>query len=87
MTLEELKSEAKKHGYKLIKERPYIRLAHCVCGHKSIGTWFTYGGEPTMYHHECYKCGFTSEPAPTKYEARQKWNECVANARKEQENV
>ena len=78
MTLEELKTEAKKYGYKLVKDTPYIRLAHCVCGHKSISSWTTFGEKtPTPYSHQCRKCGFASEPARTKYEAKLKWNECV----------
>ena len=39
MTLEELRAEAKKHGYKLIKDTPYVRLAPCVCGHKGHGQY------------------------------------------------
>lgn len=83
MTLEELKAEAKKHGYKLTKEYPYIRMSACVCGHKNIAHWIKFGGVPTPYFHQCRKCGLTSEPAKTKYEAKLKWNECVENARKE----
>lgn len=85
MTLEELKAEAKKHGYKLAKERPYIRMSTCICGHKNIAHWIDCSEETsTPYFHECRKCGLTSEPAKTKYEAKLKWNECVENARKEQ---
>ena len=86
MTLEELKDEAKKHGYKLTKEYPYISLAPCVCGHRGCGSYMIYGKSKAPYFHKCYQCGFASEPAKTKYEARQKWNECVENARKEQNN-
>lgn len=84
MTLEELKAEAKKHGYKLTKERPYIRLSHCICGHKSISQWIHFNGGG--YSFGCRKCDFESPPCKTKYEARLKWNECVENARKEQNN-
>lgn len=77
MTLEELKAEAKKHGYKLVKERPYIRMSACVCGHKNIAHWIKFGGVSEPYFHQCRKCGLTSDPAKTKYEAKLKWNECV----------
>ena len=89
MTLEELKAEAKKYGYKLTKEYPYISLAPCICGHKKISApmYFDYDIKiEAPYFHRCNKCGLTSEPAKTKYEAKLKWNECVENARKEQEN-
>ncbi len=83
MTLEELKAEAKKHGYKLTKEYPYISLAPCVCGHKRISAPMFYGIKTEApYFHRCNKCGFASESAKTKYEAKLKWNECVENARK-----
>jgi hypothetical protein len=84
MTLEELRTEAKKHGYKLTKEYPYISLAPCVCGHKKISSYFTLdNNSKAMHFHRCYKCGLESEPARTKYEAKLKWNECVENAREE----
>lgn len=85
MTLEELKTEAKKHGYKLTKEYPYIRLLPCICGHKGFGAYVNPTNPKAPYYHKCYKCGFASETARTKYEAKLKWNECVENARKEQE--
>ena len=88
MTLEELKAEAKKHGYKLVKEQPYIRMAPCICGHKRISSCLTVDSNSQMVHvNWCYKCGFRAEPARTKYEAKLKWNECVENARKEKENA
>lgn len=78
MTLEDLKAEAKKHGYKLTKEYPYISLLPCICGNKHISSPMVYGPTKTPYFHRCGKCGFASEQAKTKYEARQKWNECVS---------
>lgn len=82
MTFEELKAEAKKHGYKLTKEYPYVRLLPCVCGHKRIGSYMIYGKSKTPYSRKCYQCGFASEPAKTKHEAKLKWNECVENAKR-----
>ena len=81
MTLEELKDEAKKHGFRLVKEYPYISLSPCVCGHKRIASPMIYGGNKTPYFHRCNKCGFASAPARTKHEARNKWNECVERAK------
>jgi hypothetical protein len=81
MTLEELKAEAKKHGYKLVKDNPYISLAPCICGRKKVGLSMIYGKTKTPYFHKCNKCGLTSEPTKTKYEAKLKWNECVENAK------
>ena len=80
MTLEQLKAEAKKYGYKIVKDLPYIRMLPCVCGNKSIAymsAWET----PTPYYHRCRKCGFESQRARTKYEARIKWDECIEKAK------
>lgn len=84
MTLEELKAEAKKHGYKLTKEYPYISLVPCVCGSISRILWSVPGH---MHYYQCKGCGFRTGLVKTKYEAKLKWNECVENARKERENV
>ena len=77
MTLEELKAEAKKHGYKLTKEYPYIPLAPCVCGRRGGNMGFNWGNKAEYYYHKCYHCGFASQGAKTKHEAKLKWNECV----------
>ena len=84
MTLEELRTEAQKHGYKLTKEYPYISLAPCICGSKYRTMWF---GVNNTYEYKCNKCGFASGRAKTKHDAKIKWNECVENARKEKDNV
>ena len=34
MNLEELKSEAAKLGYNLVKKQPYTKLLPCTCGEK-----------------------------------------------------
>ena len=86
MTLEEIRTEAKKHGYKLIKDTPYVRLAPCVCGHKGHGQYADWSNKKAPHYLKCYRCGFASEPAKTKYEAKIKWNECVENAKKEENN-
>ena len=75
MTLEELKAEAKKHGYKLTKEYPYIRLAPCICGSKNRTLWYDYVEHKHFYG--CNKCDFRTDGARTKHEAKLKWNECV----------
>ena len=34
LTLDELKAEAKRQGYKLIKDNPTPKLSPCICGRK-----------------------------------------------------
>lgn len=82
MTLEELKAEAKKHGYKLTKEYPYVRFSPCVCGRTRRTMWF---GQGHTYYYKCVACGFRTEPMKTKHEAKLKWNECVENAKLKEE--
>jgi hypothetical protein len=79
MTLEELKAEAKKHGYKLVKETPNTTLNSCICGEKR---YIRMLGTHTKYC-KCIKCGFTADEAKYQYEAKIKWNKCVVNAERE----
>ena len=39
MNLEELKAEAAKLGYNLVKRQPYIKLLQCACGKKKPHEW------------------------------------------------
>lgn len=56
MTLEELKAEAKRQGYKLIKAtRP--RFERCLCGH-NVHQWCSRRGMEQMVY--CKHCGLES---------------------------
>lgn len=73
MTLKELKEEARRQGYYLVKaENPYEKLKPCViCGNNRRDHFKTKDAKVAM---RCTKCGFTvlgtSERAIHK-----KWNE------------
>lgn len=69
MTLEELKAEAKKMGYKLVKDSPYERWNACTCGHNRRTLWTT----PNGYRYVCNKCGRSVE-GRTQREAKKNWN-------------
>lgn len=74
MTVEELKTEAKKLGYNIIKiPEPLESLLPCVCGHKKPTLW--YGGF-SFEQYKCPVCGRAGEPG-RKREARHNWNEMV----------
>lgn len=78
MTFEELKNEANRQGYNLVKKKKYIRLLHCpVCGRKSthllIGL-YNHGGE---YRLVCSNCDFHGDWAKTNTEIRKAWNNAV----------
>lgn len=74
MTLEELKIEAEKLGYKLTKKIKYEKLEPCICGWKRIIRGISY---PHGSFYYCYKCGLKGETANTQYQARINWNKKV----------
>lgn len=77
MTLDELKLEAKSHGYKLVKIAPYVKLAPCKCGRKrGAQQWFSTSG---MTFYQCGYCDLKAPGAKTEREARMNWNKMVAN--------
>lgn len=79
MTYEELKLEAEKQGYKLVKKQKYIPLGKCPCGAKlSIRAYDTIYG----HAYKCKDCGLESYPSKTHKGARENWNKAVENAQK-----
>lgn len=84
MTLEELKVEAKIHGYTLIKIKEKERLLPCICG--SNRRTHVYRGNSTDGEREtliCKRCGRRAG-GKDEYEARHNWNEMI---RAEMENA
>ena len=79
MNLEELKAEAAKLGYNLVKKQPYIILSHCTCGEKKPSEWFYYTEEnKVMRIYKCDNCGLSALPAKTDRQARENWNQLVS---------
>lgn len=83
MTLDELRVEAKKHGYRLTKipeKKP--KILPCSCGRKQIGVWIRYdyveknriGTKTKGYLLKCPNCGKTSEWKTSEIDARKDWN-------------
>lgn len=85
MTLEELKAEAKRQGYKLIKaKRP--RFEPCLCGH-NVHQWCSRTGMEQMVY--CKHCGLESPWVPRskgKNGVKKAWNAMILKNRKEQTN-
>lgn len=82
MTLEELKTEAKKHGYNLIKQKEKIYLQPCVCGCNQRAKWYGTYGSVTL---KCKRCG-RSATGDTELDAKKQWNRMVEECPK-QENT
>lgn len=83
MTVEELKAEAKKLGYNIVKiPEPLEPLTPCVCGRKKPQRWF---GRFSLEQYICSNCGRAGEPGK-KREARHNWNEMIKAEMKREEN-
>ena len=82
MTLEELKAEAKRQGYKLIKaKRP--RFEPCLCGHNDH-QWVS---GPEGWAVYCKHCGLYGPWAKKSHNAViVAWNAMILKNRKEQSN-
>lgn len=82
MTLEELKAEAKRQGYKLIKDEN-IQFEPCLCG----GTRREWWSGPEGHKVVCLRCGLESPWVPRskgKNGVKKAWNATILEKRKEQ---
>ena len=82
MTLEELKAEAAKLGYKLIKQTPMEHYLPCICGCRQKRHW-----HDTATHEEtlaCRHCNLSVTGKPS--ETRRLWNEMIRAKHKEIED-
>lgn len=86
MTLEELKVEAEKLGYHLIKNSQKITLLPCpICGKKSTHEW--YNSLTNKYFRRCKCCNnFGGYSRDTHNGAKLGWNAAVENYNKDREN-
>ena len=85
MTLEELKIEADKLGYCLVKKPEKVTLLSCpICGKKRTHEWFSTRDKGKK--RVCYNCGFEGGYGKNGIEAKKKWNESVLEYEKEEKN-
>ena len=75
ITIKELKEEAKKKGYKLVKDVPYIKFEPCICGGNHRSHWNGLKGHRYTYD----KCGLTSEWGKSERKAKELWNAMIIN--------
>ena len=86
MTVEELKAEAEKQGYKLVKIASPVRILPCpVCGCKRTEEWY----RNLMVYRKCAKtgCSFEGYLGKNRIDSKRKWNEAVLDYKKEKENA
>lgn len=74
MTVEELKKEAAKLGYSIIKKQEYIRFKPCICGCNNRKHWYSYGNSVFF---ECTNCGLKSPIGLDEKEAKLNWNKMI----------
>lgn len=77
MNITELKAEAKKHGYYLVKSPSYTRMLPCTCGSKRRRCYVESSKGKVLYGFTCIKCGNEGPKRRSIDEARQAWNEMV----------
>lgn len=78
MTVEELKQEAKKLGYNIIKIPEKIKKSKCLCGASSryVEVWTRFDNNEFC---KCLQCGRQSYFGRNKKEAIENWNWSVEN--------
>lgn len=82
MTLEELKTEAKKQGYRLIpitKKEPFLP---CTCGCNRRTHWWKWDINRDVYILRCERCGKEARGS-SELEVRRNWNEMIRKERNE----
>lgn len=82
MTLEELKAEAKRQGYKLVKRHPRPTFERCLCGH-NVHQWHYHKGQTWV---TCKMCGLQGPKVEgSETDAIEAWNARIREKKKEAE--
>ena len=81
MGLGDLKIEADKLGYRLVRKTEYVHFMPCLCGASNRRRW----SSPDGIFFECNSCGLRSKPAKNETDARKNWNNLVEGYVKEPE--
>jgi len=86
MTLDELKLEAKKLSYHLVKDKAKITLLPCpICGKKKTHEWYDAANHDKF--RRCEECGeFDGNHGKTSIEVKLGWNMAVENFNKVKED-
>lgn len=77
MTVEELKIEAKKLGYNIIKKQEPIKLMRCICGNYKPVRYWAPNDKTGLWYYVCPKCDLKANKSKTKYDAKKNWNELI----------
>lgn len=74
MTIDELRIEADKLGYSLVKKKLYMPIAPFpICGRKNTSTWYSTKG----MRRQCIFCDFVGDWTYKKISVNKAWNNAV----------
>lgn len=78
MTYEELKAEADKLGYTLVKYKKAEKLLPCICSSNRRSTYYRWNDDGTnSLILECMRCGKRAPAGKNKIEAVANWNKMI----------
>lgn len=73
MTYEELKNEANKMGYRLVKKKEYVPHKRCKCGSRG-SLWYDYTNGKVAHFILCENCHIRTNSYKLKCDAWIEWN-------------
>ena len=82
-TDEEFKAEAKRRGYKLIKDPRSIKLLSCGCNNPNITGIYEPYSRPLKIQYVCLNCQLEGKAYKSDYEAKKAWNAMIEEKMKE----
>ena len=74
MTYEELKIEANKMDYNLIKKKEYVPHKRCKCGKRGLYCLANRGDGKVVYFIECKECKIHTSDHKSEDDAWKEWN-------------
>lgn len=77
MTIEMLKQEADKLGYRLAKKKSAVRFVPCTCGANRRERWHSVKPAVPGVFFRCSQCGKESPLAKTRNDAINEWNDMI----------
>ena len=80
MTFEELKEEAARQGYRLVKFKKYIRIEPCTCGSRKRLHFTKWDGKKLWISLKCISCG-KEALGENEEDAKLNWNEMILEER------
>ena len=78
LTFEQLKAEADRHGYNLVKKRQYVKFLPCTCGCNKRHTLYSMERIIWNVGYKCVRCGKEAFGKNAE-DAKLNWNDMIRN--------